>query len=85
MIRKLAIYSVIALMPGVAFAADTNANVPATGTAVTQSAGATAKTDATVKADTAKPDAKLVTKSHKVVHKTNSKAKVIPKPEASKS
>ena len=81
--RKLAMYALIALIPSIAFAADTSPSVPATGSPATHAVVPSAKTDATVKADvTAKTDTAVApkvadkgTKVHKVMHKTNAKAK----------
>jgi hypothetical protein len=81
--RKLAMYALIALIPSVAFAADTSTSVPASGSPATQAVMPSPKTDATVKTDaTAKTDTAVApkaadkgTKVHKVIHKTNAKAK----------
>jgi len=83
MIRSLVMSSVIALIPGLALAADTNTSAPSTTTVVTHPADAAAQTGASVKTDAAKTDAKVVAKG-KAGHKAD-KAKVMPKTDAPKS
>lgn len=66
MIRKLAVIAVVALIPGLAFAAGTSTNAPVSDSA-THAVSGDAKTDSSVKTEGVKPGKAV---HHRVAHRT---------------